>query len=255
MRNVTIQNSIIGENISSNHKFGLILWSRAKNISIYQNLFVHNMERNIRSSTCTSNFEMINNLVYGFKYATIPTYENHFDIIGNVYKSNPNLKPNNTVIQLTASLNNCPDGQISETKGYIDDNIFDGKDATIGTNINPFLQNTPIFNSGIIPLNSSLVESQILSNVGANKPNRDAADERVIQNVKDRNGGMLRSVSDVGYPTLKTGKPYNDNDKDGMDDDWELKVGLDPQNKDDGAKDENGDGYTNLEVFLEYLLQ
>lgn len=253
VRNITIQNSIVGENISTSHKFGLILWNRAKNISVYKNLFVHNMERNIRSSTCTSNFEMINNLIYGFKDATIPTYENQFDIIGNVYKSNPNVKANTTVIQLTASLNNCPDGKIGETKAYISDNIFDGGKANVSSNLSSYLQNSPVFDSGIKPVKSSEIEADILNLVGANKPNRDSADERVIQNVINRDGGMLGKVSDVGYPNLKSGNAYKDLDKDGMDDEWEVSVGLDPNNSSDGNKDLNNDGYTNLEVFLEYL--
>ncbi|CAM4383178.1 Ig-like domain-containing protein [Zobellia nedashkovskayae] len=255
VRNITIQNSIVGENISTSHKFGLILWNRANNISVYKNLFVHNMERNIRSSTCTSSFEMINNLVYGFKDATYPTYENQFDIIGNVYKSNPNVSVNETVIQLTASLNNCPDGNISGTQGYIHDNTLDGNSAKISSNINPYLQNTPVFNSGINPMQSSEVESTVLANVGASKPNRDSSDERVVQNVINRNGGMLINVSDVGYPNLKSGEAYQDSDKDGMDDEWETSVGLDPTDSTDGKKDVNNDGYTNLEIFLEYLAQ
>ncbi|MGJ8685711.1 MAG: Ig-like domain-containing protein [Nonlabens sp.] len=253
VRNVTIQNSIIGEN--TNTKYGLLLWNRAQNISIFQNLFVHNKERNIRSSTCTSSFEMVNNLVYGFKDATIPTYENHFDVIGNVYKSNPNLKPNSTLIQLTASLNNCPDGNISGTKGYIDDNIFDGGSVKVSSNINPYLQTSPVFNSGISPMKSSSVESYVLTNAGANKPSRDSADARVIKDVINKTGGLLSKVSDVGYPILQSGNAYKDLDKDGMDDIWEASVGLDPSDYSDGKKDANNDGYTNLEVFLEYLTQ
>lgn len=40
-----------------------------------------------------------------------------------------------------------------------------------------------------------------------------------------------------------------DNDHDGMDDDWEREVGLDPT-RDDSGEDPDGDGYTNLEEYL-----
>ncbi|MFC4097898.1 Ig-like domain-containing protein [Euzebyella saccharophila] len=251
VQNVTIQNSIIGENI--NTKYGLLLWNRAKNISVYQNLFVHNKERNIRSSTCTSSFEMINNLIYGFKDATYPTYENQFDIIGNVYKSNPGLKANKTVIQLTASLNNCPDGNISQTEAYIKDNILDGESASYSSNIQPYIKSSKIFNSGIEPMKSSSVESYVLEDVGATKPSRDSSDRRVINNVINGDGGLLSSANSVGYPNLKSGEAYPDEDKDGMDDEWEIKVGLDPNNSSDANLDANQDGYTNLEVFFHYL--
>ena len=36
-----------------------------------------------------------------------------------------------------------------------------------------------------------------------------------------------------------------------MPDDWETKHGLDPKNPADAAGDLNGDGYTNIEDFLE----
>lgn len=41
-----------------------------------------------------------------------------------------------------------------------------------------------------------------------------------------------------------------DSDRDGLPDAWEEAVGLDPSDAGDGALDRNGDGYTNLEDFL-----
>ena len=38
-----------------------------------------------------------------------------------------------------------------------------------------------------------------------------------------------------------------------MPDDWEVKHGLDPHNPADAAGDLNGDGYTNIEDFLNGL--
>ena len=40
--------------------------------------------------------------------------------------------------------------------------------------------------------------------------------------------------------------PY-DKDRDGMDDRWERKYGLNPMNRDDADQDPDRDGYTNLE--------
>jgi pectate lyase len=41
-----------------------------------------------------------------------------------------------------------------------------------------------------------------------------------------------------------------DSDHDGMPDEWEKKYGLDPNDPSDAAKDLDGDGYTNLEEYL-----
>ena len=63
--------------------------------------------------------------------------------------------------------------------------------------------------------------------------------------------GIITDLSQVGgYPEYR-GEPYADADSDGMPDDWETKYGLDPKNPADAAGDLNGDGYTNIEDFLE----
>lgn len=250
-RNITIQNSIVGENINTG--YGVLLWNDSKNISFYKNLLVHNKERNIRSSTCTSNFEMINNVVFHYRAGTSPTYENHFDVVGNVYKTHPSLVPPNQTVRLEASLNNCPNGKIALTRAYIADNSLDGSAITVSSNLTPYLEKSAIFNSGITPLPLANVEAAVLADVGATKPSRDGVDLRLIDETKKRTGKLISSVNDVGgYPTLATAAPYKDADQDGMSDDWEQQHGLNPSDASDGAKD-SGNGYTNLEVFLHDL--
>jgi hypothetical protein len=46
-----------------------------------------------------------------------------------------------------------------------------------------------------------------------------------------------------------------DFDKDGIDDYWEMRMGLNPQDPEDGKKKFNEDGYSNLDDFLNYLAQ
>jgi len=52
-----------------------------------------------------------------------------------------------------------------------------------------------------------------------------------------------------GYPQYK-GKPYKDSDKDGMPDEWEIANGLNPNDPSDAVKDCTGDGYTNIEKYI-----
>jgi hypothetical protein len=124
----------------------------------------------------------------------------------------------------------------------------------------------------------------VLANAGATRPKRDAVDERIINMVRtgavqtkpgEDIAEMLRKVdfsdqvireitrlvemgiiTDVGqvggYPQYR-GEPYADADKDGMPDGWETKHGLNPNNASDAAEDKNGDGYTNIEDFLNGL--
>ena len=124
----------------------------------------------------------------------------------------------------------------------------------------------------------------VLANAGATRPMRDAVDERIVntvrtgqvtaqagENLLEELGnagyaenvvrgiarlvekGIITNVSQVGgYPEYK-GAPHKDSDSDGMPDEWETKFGLDISNPSDAAGDLNGDGYTNIEDFLNGL--
>ncbi len=46
------------------------------------------------------------------------------------------------------------------------------------------------------------------------------------------------------------GEPYIDTDADGMPDAWETANGLNPNDSSDAVKDCNGDGYTNIEKYI-----
>jgi pectate lyase len=124
----------------------------------------------------------------------------------------------------------------------------------------------------------------VLATAGATRPKRDAVDERVIHMVRtgevSNNGdkrkvdeldqvgyapnviqgisqlvdrGIITDISQVGgYPEYR-GESYADADADGMPDDWETRHGLDPNDAGDAATDLNGDGYTNIEDFLNGL--
>jgi hypothetical protein len=53
-----------------------------------------------------------------------------------------------------------------------------------------------------------------------------------------------------GYPTYRDWQPYKDSDRDGMPDEWELANGLNPNDPADANGDLNGDGYTNIEKYI-----
>src|SRR5690606_40080583 len=61
---------------------------------------------------------------------------------------------------------------------------------------------------------------------------------------------IFTSVEQVGgYPEYK-GKSYKDTDSDGIPDKWERKYNLNPNNPADVNGDINGDGYTNIEKYI-----
>ncbi len=130
----------------------------------------------------------------------------------------------------------------------------------------------------------------VLKNVGANIPRRDIVDERIVEEVKtgkvyyenklpkdaygdtwgladkskDEDGffkyrrlpkdsykyGIITDIRQVGgYPEYN-GFPYVDTDGDGMPDEWEVANGLNPNDPKDANQDCTGDGYTNIEKYI-----
>ncbi|OYP48131.1 polysaccharide lyase [Prevotella sp. P3-120] len=53
-----------------------------------------------------------------------------------------------------------------------------------------------------------------------------------------------------GYPEYKAWTPWVDTDGDGMPDEWEIANGLNPNDPSDANDDCNGDGYTNIEKYI-----
>ena len=53
-----------------------------------------------------------------------------------------------------------------------------------------------------------------------------------------------------GYPEYQAWEPYKDSDMDGMPDEWETRYGLNPNDASDANGDCNGDGYTNIEKYI-----
>jgi len=92
---------------------------------------------------------------------------------------------------------------------------------------------------------------RVLAEAGAVLPKRDAVDIRIVNDVKNGTGRIINDEDEVGsWPELKSIKPHQDSDRDGMPDDWEKRYGFDADDPADGNTDVDGDGYTNLEEYL-----
>lgn len=124
--------------------------------------------------------------------------------------------------------------------------------------------------------------TNVLADVGANFPRQDAVDLHILKDVRDgtaefigtrgptygdRPGpnypGIIDAQTDDKSALGSTNFPwpeyhtYNvpvDSDHDGMPDNWETAHGLNPHDPSDANGDCNGDGYTNLEKYLNSLV-
>jgi hypothetical protein len=94
----------------------------------------------------------------------------------------------------------------------------------------------------------------------------DAIDTRVIEEIRTGTAkygetyggggkGLIGSQTAVGgWPELRSLPAPGDSDHDAIPDTWELEHGLNPNDSKDGAQDANGDGYTNIEDYLNSLV-
>lgn len=115
------------------------------------------------------------------------------------------------------------------------------------------------FGPEIPTTSASVARSQVLADAGASRrlgatgawvAARDAGDARVVADASNGTGRILDDYADFpGWPTLSTGTAPLDTDRDGMPDAWEDLQCLDATRR-DANLDADGDGYTNLEEFL-----
>lgn len=97
------------------------------------------------------------------------------------------------------------------------------------------------------------VANCIVSVVGATAPRRDSVDLRVVSDFTKGTGRIIDNVKyPVDYPKYSNRPVPLDSDSDGMPDVWETSHGLN-NSLDDSAADRDGDGYTNIEEYINNL--
>jgi pectate lyase len=259
--NVTVQWSLIVESLNASvhskgeHGYGSLI-STSGSVSVHHNIYALHKSRSPRPRDALLDFR--NNVVYGWS-----------DRAG--YNADDLTRMNyvgNYLLPLAFSHN---DGYAfivggSDTRMFVEGNVLERTDARVRTDwelIKP-PQNVadtaaaqtlgvsqPFAAPSVTTHEAAAALEKTLAEAGATRPRRDAVDRRIIRLMRDRAGAIIDSQDDVGgWPILESGSTYEDADRDGMDDGWEERNGLDPSNSADHAGDLDRDGYTNLEEFL-----
>ncbi|MHC4581924.1 MAG: pectate lyase family protein [Planctomycetota bacterium] len=271
--NVTIQWCLITEACAkgdSGHRFGGIWGSNYG--TYHHNLIAHNDSRNPRwASGCGFN-DYRNNALYNWGYQSSYGAEAHqrgdrrkppiefstINMIANYYKPGPATQ--NAVRRRIAE----PSARSGNDKSswYVAGNYVDGYPAVTADNwlgIDGDSYNRMSEPWDAMPTNQESPQdayNAVLAHAGCSKPNRDSIDRRIIEEVRNGtatygNNGIITTPSDVGgWPNLQSGPAPVDSDHDGMPDAWESKFELDPKDASDNKQDQDKDGYTNLEEYL-----
>ncbi len=272
---ITLSWSIISEALDRSrhpkktHSAGLLIADNTEHVSIHHNLLAHNDFRNpLIISGGTHDF--VNNVIYN--WGQIATEIVDFDsdtflnFVGNVYIPGPSIK----TPHFKEIIINIDRGSKATPKIYVKNNLgphrqtqdiddweitgFQWDDKVSAPKIYRLL--TPFATPPITKLSATEVLGKVLAEAGATAPKRDAVDLRVVADVKKKSGSIINSPKEVGgYPRFERGTPPTDRDHDGMPDEWENKMGLDPNDPFDANGDLDRDGYTNIEEYLHSLLK
>jgi len=276
--NVTYQWCIFAEGLQSGHEkgphsMGMLISGSQKTmtVSVHHCLFAHNGGRNPAlifvnpQGTPAARFDFRNNVVYNWSnnnYAQFHT-EGHssadngpqVNFVNNLYLRGPDSNPGDDNIvwvkgpaRLYVDGNRTPRWPAGTSNGW-DIGIRDIDDGPRYRQVDEktFRAMEPFPTPSVRTTKMGLLYELVLKNAGANLPRRDEVDRRVIAEVRTKTG---RVGMGSGYPTLKSATPPPDADHDGMPDGWERARGLNPENPKDANGDQDGDGYTNVEEYL-----
>lgn len=275
---ITIQWTISSEALNARrHAFGGT-WGGNPS-TFHHNLFASNTARN-PSIGMSGAFDFRYNVIFNWQHRSVDGGDetSTVNLINNYYKPGPATNDNIRAVfarieqrsmyspgSAWAEGNWYPKATNRPGKWYVAGNIMhDNKE--LNTNNwkgmrgpeNLARINTPFEGWPVAPHQTAEdVFESVLAKAGATLPKRDAVDKRVTEMVRTgkptTQTGIIKDIAEVGgYPnlTFDPSKLPVDSDGDGMPDEWERKYKLDPKNAKDGAMDADGDGYTNVEEYL-----
>jgi len=269
----TLQWCIIAESLNQSvhekgeHGYGGI-WG-GLGASFHHNLLAHHTSRLPRfsgsSTTPNSPDELVdfrNNVIYNWEgNSSYGGERGRYNVVNNYYKPGPA-----TNIKKKWMLNPwSPYG-----KFYVHGNCLEGNDAASKDNWKGGVSADHPDSARVDQaypvelINQQSAEKAfelVLKNAGASHK-RDAIDERVVNEVRSgtapmgkNKNGIIDSQQDVGgWPELKSLPAPADADADGMPDDWEKKNKLNAQDDTDAIRYDLSKSYTNLEVYLNGLV-
>jgi type 1 glutamine amidotransferase len=276
--NLTVQWCMVTESLThSFHKKGRHgyggLWGGPGG-SWHHNILAHHTSRNPRASgnAASGLMDFRNNVIYNWGFNS--AYGGELwprNWVNNYYKSGP---ATDDKVRHRIFIQKDPRGTM-----YASGNHVYGFPAITANNWNGGVEfvpdggaseatlrvHEPFVVAPITTQTAELAYELVLAGAGCSLV-RDAVDRRIIEEIrtgtarfgetyKGGGKGIIDSQRAVGgWPVLRSLPAPIDSDGDGMPDEWELRHGLDPHDPSDGARDRTGDGYTNLEEYLNSLI-
>lgn len=260
-RDITISNNIIAEGIDIDaagdkfHSLGFLVGDGASNITIANNLIMSSEFRNPTIADAT-NVELVNNLVYNYgQHALSFTIRDWLytkaHVIGNYFERGPSSGTQKAVRLLGGS---------NDAAIWLSDNISHDRpndsyaEAAVATGAIATVRGGPVFtSSGVTAMAATDVRDYVLAHAGARAQGLDKTDARLIGEVKNGGGNLKTATPSGAYAIASSTSTLPDRDGDGIPDVFEASVGGNP-NIFDPHNDSDGDGYSNIEDYVNSLL-
>ena len=281
-KNITIQNSIIGQGLQNHSCGGLIQTDIDEGITIFRNLYIDNKTRNPKVKGLN---QFVNNVVYNWGSGAAynmggessgkseTTIENNYFIKGPCNNWQNVAQPDGSIITENVAMSPAKPflGGNEDFRSYCVGNFYDSDiDGILNgveitqENWNQYCSGTPTFlsaRSGLHPIiknqkSASEAYDWIVKKVGASLPVRDDVDNFLIDELTSL-GSKGTIIQDERITTqfvlggpgkIDSVEKQLDTDNDGMPDTFEDAWGLDKNNpKDALLKARNG--YLNIENY------
>lgn len=263
VQDVSIQWSIIAEGLEDStnpegpHSMGLMMYKKGQgNISVHHNLIAHNRRRNPLVKT-TDVVDIVNNVIYNPGFGTDSFSPTHVrgeyglvpvNYINNYFKAGPD----------TGSADWFIDTKMEPVEVYVEGNVV--PNDVMHPDSLEWVVKKPHPAPLVTTTSAQKAYEQVLAQAGSShglNPDgtfflrRDSIDKRIVRDVKQGTGSIIDDPSEVGgWLELASGTPYLDTDRDGMADVFENLYGFKADDSSDNIQDADGDGYTNIEEFL-----
>ncbi|MCU4155361.1 hypothetical protein J1N10_05200 [Carboxylicivirga sp. A043] len=240
---VTVSHCIISECLNQmNHSCGMLATSTGQ-VSIIKNLFVHNEDRNPLVSGDTKEALVANNLIYNsdthvIYFGSMSEWKRKMRAaaIGNYYFPGERNR-NEYIISINPGIN--PQSQLylngNKTENVNDDDPWSDKYIHNPANMSLKAADIPFKLPHVHLLSTANLKKYLIENCGAQPGNRDCIDERIINDVINYTGSKILLPHEVGGWVKETSEHT-------------LELPDNPHS------DDNNDGFTNLENWLNKYL-
>lgn len=250
--NITIQNSIDAD--PTGQQFAAHTEETGGFFTWYGNLFAN---AHGRCPLAKSNTQYVNNVVYNYQYAyaggdTSGVFWH--DIVHNYFIAGPSTtSPGDYFYQMDITQTVYINGNLADTNA---DGTLNGTDAGYPGGTTHATAASSADTAALPTTSAAASYAAAVAGAGASL-HRDQVDALVVADLTSlgKTGSLWTTqtatgLGNSGYGTLAGGTAPVDTDQDGMPDAWEIKYGLNPNNAADATGDFDHTGYTNLEKYI-----